>query len=362
MVNKNFGKILLITCLTGGLIMSIWAIVLKNRNKLVITPTENFLPTETSNKYVAINTSTPQKTMAHNMGTILLIHSEAGKVSLVRGENRETFQISTYPIHFPPPVLSPEGTRIAFFGLDGYLSIYDVLTQETTTYTDALMGGMYPLGWSPDGEKIAYQCPEIPISICIFTLNTGHIKTFANMQDASPNSYGGYTFAGWSSDGEKIGILYYEEPSTMGELVRSYNIGTIKILDVDTEEIRDVFTERDHPDIEHLQDAVLSPDGSSFLFSAMSGDYYAVYQVQTDGSGLTRITGEQYPYHILHPVWQPDGQGFVADAPEPGKDVDHAMFIPTVFDLSGNIINQITVENSEVASSWIANDISIIQE
>jgi hypothetical protein len=155
MVNKNFGKMLIIACLLGGLIMSIWAMVLKNNNKLTIAPTERFLPTETLNKYGSTNTSTPQKTIAHNMGTILIIHSEAGKVSLVRDE---------------------------------------------------------------------------------------------------------------------------------------------------------------------------------------------------------------YPYHIIHPVWQPDGQGFIADAPELGKEIDHAMFIPTVFDLSGNIINQITVENSEVASSWIANDISIIQE
>ena len=353
MVNKNFGKILLIACLIGLGIMSIWAIVSKNNSKGALAPTENLLPTETSNKHNLLNTSTPQKTMAHNMGTLLIIHNEAGNVSLVRDEYRETFQISTYPIHFPPPVLSPEGTRIAFYDIDRYLSIYDIPSQETTTYTDALMGGMYPFGWSPDGEQIAYHCPEFPISICIFTLKTGDIKTFANMQDGPPNSFGGYTFAGWSSDGKKIGILYYDEPPAAGELVRSYYIGSIKMLDVDTDMITDVFSESDHPNINHLQDAVLSPDGSAFLFSAMVGDYFAVYQVQADGSGLTRLTGEEYPYHILHPVWKPDGQGFITNAPDQGKPLDQAMLIPTVFDLSGNIISQMEVELGSVPTSWI---------
>jgi hypothetical protein len=158
-------------------------------------------------------------------------------------------------------------------------------------------------------------------------------------------SLGGYAFASWSNDGEKIGLLYYADPPETSQGTRTYYSETLKILDL--------CTESDLSGIEAIQNAALSPDGSSFLFSVKSGEYIAVYRVHADGSGLTCITPETLQFDITFPVWSPDGKGFVAYLPAQEGALTNAIYVPTVFDLSGKIIYRITMDDGGKASSWV---------
>ncbi|GEM_PF-1848249 len=352
---RAVGILLLVFCLAGGLAMVLWA--------LLHPTTSESQKTRQIEQAVATNippslfpvTTNAHETASQFQGILLIVSNEVGKVYLASGDNLELIQISSTDVHTPVPALSPDGTQIAFRDLNGYLNVYDILIQETTIYPHVLMSGLRSIGWSPDGEQIAYSCPSMPSYLCVYTLKTEKVESFSHMSNEQTGSMGGYAFAGWSSDKEKIGLLYYSEPPAAIEGAQTYYSGMLKILNSRTQTVTDILAEGNLSGILHIQDAMLSPDGSTFLFSAKSGDYTAVYQVNVDGTGLSRITPETLPFNITHPIWRPDGKGFVAYAPGQESKSVNPVYLPTFFDLSGNIIGQITIDEGGQASSWVGN-------
>lgn len=284
-------------------------------------------------------------------GSILIVSDNPGEVYLVTGDGQQRFQISDEDIHFPPPVLSPDGTRIAFRDTQGYLNIYDISTEQNDRYSNFLTNGSAPMGWSPAGDQIAFGCPDLPTDICVFTIETETIEKYTSLDTSGDLTKEAYTFAGWRSDGEIMGVRYYFYPSSSGS--QTYGLATLQVLNVHSKEIINVLTEADLDDIARIRDVQLSPDGNSMLFSAKSGEYYAVYQINVDGTGLTRITPETFQTNITHPVWSPDGNAFIATVPATNPDSQADILLPTIFDLTGNVIGQINVSGGGEAASWV---------
>jgi hypothetical protein len=166
-------------------------------------------------------------------------------------------------------------------------------------------------------------------------------------------SNGGYSFAGWSRDGGKMGLLFLSDPDEQLEGVKTYSVGSIYLLDLVNQTLTEVVNEADLSEIEHVFSAMLSPDGTTFLFSARSEVYDAIYRANVDGTGLTRITPDTLSFDIQRPVWNPDGSRFVAVAPDLDPASSLVYYLPTVFDLSGQLIEQIKVAEGGEASSWI---------
>jgi Tol biopolymer transport system component len=284
-------------------------------------------------------------------GMMLIMSYDHGRAYLATAGNLEPLEISSQDVHFPAPALSPDGSQVAFRDLDGYLNVYDISGQRDTPYPEVFTNGFSRLGWSPDGKEIAFGCPPVPANICAVTLESSEMEQYTNLSNEDGDIFPGDTFAGWSKDGEKMGILYSSSPPPSGG--QAYELGTIQILDLGTKIITDVLAEADLPAVERFQHAALSPDGSAFLFSARSGDYYAIYRVNADGTGVTRVTPETSPYDITHPLWSPDGKSFVASAPELGSGQKKSSAFPTIFDLSGEILGQIIVPVGGDAVTWI---------
>ena len=345
---------LLMVCMIAGLILFLWTLLLpKSDINPDMTPTAQATPSITATNTLRAETVTPGNQALDIPGTLLIVSEKAGRVYIAKGDSVESLQISGGDIRLPLPALSPDGTRIAYRDLSGHLNVYEISSQKTTLYPDVLMAGLWKMGWSPDGEHVAYGCPTLPVTICLYSLKTGKRESFPDPSSTKQGSSGAYTFAGWSENGATMGLLYYSDPPVMPELVRVYLLGTLKTLDLRTGTIADVLSESGLNGIEHIRDASLSPDGSVFLFCAKSGEYYSIFRVNTDGSGLSRVTPETLQFDIFNPIWKSDGQGFVADAPDQGNGSVRATNLPTIFDLSGKITSQIFVDEWGSASNWI---------
>lgn len=355
MLKRKAGITLFIICLVGILIVGIvWILASQAEDDSVPALSEqmssyDLSPTDQPTTQV----STPELPISYPSDTLLIVSNEPGKVYLVQGDQVESLQISPDYVQYPLPSLSPDGTRIAYRNLDGYLALYEISSQATTVYAEVDINGFWPIGWSPDGLQIAYSQSTAPAAICIYTLSMAQNVCYSDLANDPVGSYGGYSFAGWSRDGGKMGLLFNSQPQTSLEGERTYLTGTIYRLDLVENSVTEVLSEESFPEIEQISGAMLSPDGEKFLFSARSGDYVAVFLVNEDGTGLTKITPDALNFDIQRPVWSPDGSRFVAVAPDLDPASSLVYYSPTVFDLFGQLIEQIRAAEGGEVSSWI---------
>jgi len=230
---------------------------------------------------------------------------------------------------------SPDGTRIAFCGLEGGICIADAdgTNLSKVELPGILNGG---LSWSPDGAKIAIVCvfPQSPNNYIaeVYTINveTGELERLTDTPDiyeygpswspegsqiafatlASPfpiyvmdadgskqrllttvPQLGGPI--SWSPDGKKI--MYV---SRIGE--RGY--GEIYLVDV---EDGTSINLTNSPDI-HDCDPAWSPDGNRIAFSSGKYGCEQIHVMDADGSNVAKLTDEELECH--DPSWSPDGK------------------------------------------------------
>lgn len=165
---------------------------------------------------------------------------------------------------------------------------------------------------SPDGSQIAYFSERDGFSIDMFLADaaTGKVQRRLLKPTWSSN-YETFRFlnsqAAWSRDGKYLALTG-----------RRGKYDDIIIL----EPKRNKTIKRITVKIDGLTTPSWSPDGKQLVFTGYVGGFSDLFIVNADGSGLKRLTEDQYA--DLHPAWSPDGKSiaFTTDrGPETNFDL-----------------------------------------
>jgi Tol biopolymer transport system component len=287
-------------------------------------------------------------------GELMIVSSDHRQVILASAAGNRQIQISEDEAS--TPALSHDGRKIAYISPMGVLQVYDLTTQKTSPVPDIVAGAASQMQWSADDQRLAYGCFSTEThaeEVCIYDFATGTSEVYTNtlelMGVTSVELYDGITLGGWSADGKKMVLLLTIDP-TPGLEYKHYALGTILILDLETKEVKTVFTEEKGAERMHVCCTVISPDGKTILFSAKSGNYNAIYRINVDGSGLERVTPASYHFDIIYPVWSPDGKAFAAYISQ--KDQTE-LSGPAIFSLSGELLDQLMIPDANNITYWI---------
>ena len=252
--------------------------------------------------------------------------------------------------------LSPDGSKIAF-KKDSFLYIHNLhsnalvrLNAEPNYPSDNTS-----VQWSLDGSRIGFACSltyEAPIEVCSWDVIKGEMQILSDLQ-----AYGKYDalyFGGWSADAKTIAfIILYPEDRSGNRLQR------ILRLDTDTGTVSTVLDSQ-QAGLDVDRNIALSPDGRTILFSAntlleeQAKDYlYALYQINSDGSGLRRLV-DLDRWSLFLPVWSPDGRSFYVNAAGDYGLIPHGYFhmIPRRYDLSGRLTSIPISQLGRIMLSW----------
>ena len=149
---------------------------------------------------------------------------------------------------------------------------------------------------SPDGTQVAFFSERDGFSIDMFLAdaNTGQVKRRL-LQPTWSSNYETFRFlnsqAAWSRDGKYLAVTG-----------RRGKYDDIIIL----EPRRNKTIKRITVKIDGVTTPSWSPDGKQLVFTGYVGGFSDLFTVNADGSGLRRLTNDQYA--DLHPAWSPDGK------------------------------------------------------
>ena len=157
--------------------------------------------------------------------------------------------------------------------------------------------------WSPDGSKILFESNRDG--------NYDLTQLYIMNQDGSNQHRIYYSnaisaYATWSPDGKHIAFANDKEDDRTG----NFEIFTIE---PETTEAEKRLTFRRQYDIS----PAYSPDGSRIAFASHSDGNWEIYMMNSDGSGLVRITRDAADDG--EPAWSPDGKRIVFVSSRNGK-------------------------------------------
>jgi dipeptidyl aminopeptidase/acylaminoacyl peptidase len=187
------------------------------------------------------------------------------------------------------PSWSPDGRWIAYLEQDAlfsfsHISVIGVAGGASTRLTTS--EGYYGRPhWSPDGTRLAFSAYLNGSNYSqIFIVNANG----SELTRIAPGTTS-YWDPSWSPDGARLAFIRFRN-----EAPGSY-LFDVMITDVDGRNVRQVMSSADWSSA-----PVWSPDGRQIMFS--SGG--ALYVMQADGSGLTRITSPPNNSWDSAPVWR----------------------------------------------------------
>ncbi len=159
-------------------------------------------------------------------------------------------------------------------------------------------GGTYHVSpqISPDGRRIAYLSERnfFFIDLYLADAETGHVQRRLVRSSLDPN-FESLRFVNstgsWSADGQRFAIA-----------VKSGDQDNLVILDV----THDRVVGRFRLGLNAILNPTWSPDGSKIVFTGSDGGISDLYEVDSDGQNLRRLTDDKYA--DLMPSWSPDGR------------------------------------------------------
>ena len=181
------------------------------------------------------------------------------------------------------PVLSPDGTKIAFEHDNDIFVMNANGTGIPTQLTADPSADTFPT-WSPDGSKIAFVSTRDGNSE-IYVMNadgTSPVRLTNNTRvDDQPS---------WSPDGSKISFTSNRSGVYSIYTIYANGTGTSGLLSAG-------------------QYPAWSPDGSKIAFMAPNTHYNDIYAINADGTGKTVLA--HHDYEDRYPAWSPDGSKIV---------------------------------------------------
>lgn len=245
------------------------------------------------------------------------------------------------------PALSPDAKSVAYFK-DQYLYIMDVESKESKVISQKPISGfLSKMGWSPDSQKLAFDCTPGTSSIselCIMDITSGQLEVLTNAVQLGAGQFDGVSFGSWSRDGDFIAFTV-SSVSLNGGGAR----GTLYSINLVTQQVRKILEETDV--LIHIEGGDFSADGNSVFFTAKAEENYGIFRVEVGGSNLSRVTSPEAKFQIRDPVVSPDGALFFAYAIDITND--RGTGVPTLFTSEGKMIRQLS-SMPGIVQSWVS--------
>ena len=245
---------------------------------------------------------------AHPGANGLIAFQRGGDVFVVNPDGSGLRNVTNTPtVDERHPVLSPDGTRIAFTAApDVYDEIYAVgvdgqgLVGVSTGIGHEVLGSAEQPTWSPDGTRIAFRG---------FHHGEGYAVLWVAAADGSSVEP---VTTGYSVDRPDWGV---------GGEIAAYVAGDIYAIDPDARTERVAIAYQQAPDgPEGIDSPEWSPDGTRLAFECDTG----ICTATPDGAGgadWARLTGTGYT--AVEPQWSPDGTEILYAGTDPAGGTGH---------------------------------------